>query len=197
MDLNAGTQQVFSLSDVTGAGGGSIINSFSSAAVLTLAPTSGSTIFSGVISGGGTLGAISLVMNGPGGEMILAGSNTYTGPTTITAGTLAVNGSLAAASGVSVGTAATLAGSGLVGGNTTLTGNGVINLSGGTLGGTLGVTSGLWNGTGSVAGALTSNGQFTIAGGASLATINLAPLNVNSGTVAVNGAFERRRPAHR
>ncbi len=195
LDMNGASQQVTSLSDVIGAGGGSIINGASgTTSLLTLTPTSGSTTFSGVIAGGGTLGTIGLTMNGPGGMIVLAGPNTYTGATTLTAGTLAVNGSLAAASIVSVGTAATLAGSGLVAGNTTLTG-GVINLSGGTLGGTLGVTGGQWNGTGVVAGEVTSNGQFTIASGANLNAANVASgMTVNSGTLAINGNLASSGP---
>ena len=94
-DLGGGSQQVASLSDMTPGSGGSIINSnAAAAAVLTLSPTGGSTTFSGGIQGGGTLGAISLVMNGS-GTQVLAGSNTYTGPTTINGGKLLVNGSLA------------------------------------------------------------------------------------------------------
>ena len=57
------------------------------ASVLTLSPTGGSTTFSGLILGGGTLGTISLVMNG-GGMQVLAGTNTYTGGTTISSGVL-------------------------------------------------------------------------------------------------------------
>ena len=89
LDLDGEMQQIASLSDYRpGSGGGSIINSHSGAgSVLTLSPTGGSTTFSGMIQGGGTLGAISLVMNGS-GTQVLAGSNTYTGGTTVNQGVL-------------------------------------------------------------------------------------------------------------
>jgi len=50
-----------------------VTNSGSSAAILTLAPTSGSTTFSGVIQNG--TGGVSLTLNGSGtGTQILAGA---------------------------------------------------------------------------------------------------------------------------
>ena len=55
--------------------------------ILTLSPTGGSTTFSGMIQGGGTLGTISLVLSGS-GTQVLSGSNTYTGTTTVNAGVL-------------------------------------------------------------------------------------------------------------
>ncbi|MGA2253351.1 MAG: autotransporter-associated beta strand repeat-containing protein [Thermoguttaceae bacterium] len=106
-DLAGGDQQVASLSDYAPGSGGSVINSNTAAAsVLTLSPSGGSSTFSGAILGGGTLGAISLVMSGSGtqvltglmtgpgslavdsGELILSGSDSYTGGTTVNAGTL-------------------------------------------------------------------------------------------------------------
>ncbi len=93
LDLGGGSQQVASLSDYATSNGGSIINSGTASSVLTLSPTGGSTTFSGMIQGGGTLGTISLVMSGS-GTQVLAGSNTYTGPTTVSQGELVVNGSL-------------------------------------------------------------------------------------------------------
>jgi len=88
LDLAGNSQQVASLSDYSPGNGGSIINSnTSSASVLTLSPTSGSTTFSGMIQGGGTSGAISLVLSGS-GTQVLSGSDTYTGGTTIDAGKL-------------------------------------------------------------------------------------------------------------
>lgn len=72
--------------------------------------------FSGVISDfAGQTG--SLTMNSAGSTQILAGANTYTGPTTVSAGTLVVNGSLASAVTVVGGI---LAGSGAMGGLTTI-----------------------------------------------------------------------------
>ena len=109
LDLGGGSQQVSSLSDYAAGSGGSIINSGSTASALTLSPSGVSTTFSGMIQGGGTMGSIGLVMSGS-GTQVLAGSNTYTGPTTINAGQLVVNGSLA--SPVTVNSGGTLGGTG-------------------------------------------------------------------------------------
>jgi autotransporter-associated beta strand protein len=81
-DINGSRPTVAGLSDVNPGSGGNVINSGASASVLTLSPTGGSSTFSGAIQG-----AIGLVMNGP-GTQVLAGSNTYTGGTTIVQGTL-------------------------------------------------------------------------------------------------------------
>ncbi|MEA3211483.1 MAG: hypothetical protein QOE70_4540 [Chthoniobacter sp.] len=55
------------------------------------------------------------------GTMILAGTNTYTGPTNVTAGTLLVNAVQGAATGVvTVSSGATLGGTGTIGGATTI-----------------------------------------------------------------------------
>ena len=109
LDLSGGNQQVASLSGQSPGNGGSIVNSGSAASVLTLSPSGGSTTFSGMIRGGGTLGRISLIKNGS-GTQVLAGSNTYTGPTTVNQGTLLVNGSLV--SPVTVNSGGMLGGSG-------------------------------------------------------------------------------------
>jgi autotransporter-associated beta strand protein len=69
-------------------------------------------IFSGAIGDGGN--ALGLTKAGP-GRMILAGINTYTGPTVIAAGTLLVNGTQAGGS-LTVDSGATLGGSGLIAG---------------------------------------------------------------------------------
>jgi len=120
LDLGGISQQVASLSDYSPGNGGSIINSNSAASVLTLSPTGGSTTFSGVIQGGGTLGTISLVMGGSGtqvltgallgpgslkvdsGTLILSGTDSYTGGTTVTAGTLIATNSEAIPHGTSL-----------------------------------------------------------------------------------------------
>ena len=183
VDLNGVSQQVGSLSDYAPGAGGNIINSATgTTATLTLSPTGGSTTFSGVISGAGTLGTIGLTVNGV-GNTVLANNNTYAGPTAINGGTLTVNGSLPSTSSVTVGSAATLTGSaGSIGGSATLTGNGVINLSGGTIAGTLGVTGGIWNGTATVNGLVTSSSNvFTIPTGANL--IANAGINLTGGTL--------------
>jgi fibronectin-binding autotransporter adhesin len=89
LDLNGGTQQVASLSDVTAESGGSIINSSTAASVLTLCASGGSTTFRGAILGGGTLGSISLTVSGI-GTQVLAGSNSFTGGTSVASGTLEI-----------------------------------------------------------------------------------------------------------
>jgi autotransporter-associated beta strand protein len=75
----------------------------------------GSTIYSGLITGAGTLFKV-----GP-GTWTLAGTNTYTGLTTVSAGTLLVDGSQPG-SPVTVSSSATLGGSGTVG-NLNISGN--------------------------------------------------------------------------
>ena len=83
-DLGGLSQTVASLAN--GAGGGGIVtNSGGLAATLTLAPSSGSTTFGGVIQDGASQTALTL--NGA-GTQVLTGSNTYSGLTTISAGTL-------------------------------------------------------------------------------------------------------------
>ena len=86
VDLNGTNQAIASLSNYSGSGG-TVTNSGSYAATLTLAPASGSTTFSGSIQDGN--GGLSLVMSGP-GTQVLAGSelNTYSGATTVNGGTL-------------------------------------------------------------------------------------------------------------
>ena len=103
LDLSGGSQQLASLSDNMPGSGGNIINSgIRPPLSLTLSPTGGSTTFSGMIQGGGTLGTIGLVISGS-GTQVLAGSNSYTGGTTVKSGRLAVDGSLASPVSVSGG----------------------------------------------------------------------------------------------
>ncbi len=114
LDLNGASQQVASLSDGTPGSGGSIINSNTgSVSVLTLSPSGGSTTFSGMIQGGGTLGSIGVVLDGP-GTLVLSGTNTYTGGTTVWNGTLQLNNSAALADGSSLSVGSGLAAFGLV-----------------------------------------------------------------------------------
>ena len=94
LDLNSANQQVGSLS-----GAGTVLNSAAAtASVFTIAPASGSSTFSGVISGGGTLGSVSLVISGS-GMTALTGSNTYTGSTTVSGGTLQLGNNAALGAG--------------------------------------------------------------------------------------------------
>ena len=90
LDLNGVSQAVASLSDYTPGSGGNIFNSATATpTVLTLQPASGTSVFSGSIQGGGSLGAISLAVNGN-GVQVLTGANTYTGSTTVNGGTLQI-----------------------------------------------------------------------------------------------------------
>ncbi len=111
LDVCGNNQQFASLSDSVSGSGGSIINSSSTSTALTVAPSGGTTTFSGTIQGGGSLGSISLVLNGS-GTQILGGSNTYVGPTTINGGELLVNGSWV--SPVTVNSGGTLGGTGIL-----------------------------------------------------------------------------------
>ena len=87
LDLGGGTQTVGSLSDATAGLGGTIQNSAATMAILSVSPSGGSTTFSGLIGGTGSLGNMSLIVAGAGLQN-LAGSNNYTGGTQITGGTL-------------------------------------------------------------------------------------------------------------
>ena len=93
LDLNGANQQVASLSDSSGSGSIILNSATGKTSILTLAPTSGSTIFSGVIeNNGGSGGTIGLTLNSSGtGTQVLTGANTYTGGTIVTKGTLQVN----------------------------------------------------------------------------------------------------------
>ncbi len=86
-DLSGTNQQVASLSDY-GGGGGSVINSNTAVASTLTLNTTGSSLFSGLISGG-----INLNMIGA-GTQVLAGANTNTGTTKITAGILQLGNNL-------------------------------------------------------------------------------------------------------
>ena len=88
LDLAGGNQQVASLADYAPGSTGSVINSIGTS-TLTLSATGGTTVFSGAIAGGSSLGAINLVMAGS-GVQVLAGANSYTGSTSISGGTLQI-----------------------------------------------------------------------------------------------------------
>ncbi|MFT3938462.1 autotransporter-associated beta strand repeat-containing protein [Rhodopseudomonas sp.] len=133
LDLGGFDQTIGSL-----AGAGSVALG---AALLTTGADNSSTNFSGAMSGTG-----GLTKQGT-GNLVLSGTNDYTGPTTINAGTLSVNGSIASA--VTASSGGRLGGSGSVG-STTIA-------SGGTLA------------PGNSIGTLTVNGDLTFAAGSSYA----------------------------
>ena len=87
LDLNGVNQTVAALNDYTTGSQGAVTNSGATPVTLTLAPSGGTATFSGSIGDGS--GGVSLVLNGS-ATQILAGSNTYTGPTTVNAGTLQI-----------------------------------------------------------------------------------------------------------
>jgi hypothetical protein len=105
---------------INGLGGnGTVTNSSTSAATLTVGSSNGSGTFAGVLKDGS--GQLALTKAGSGSET-LTGSNHYSGSTTVAAGTLLVNGTTAAASATTVAAGATLAGTG--------TGAGTLGVSG-------------------------------------------------------------------
>ena len=87
LDLAGINSTIGSLADSGNSGGGTVTNTSATPATLTLAPTGGSTTFSGSIQDGALGGQVALTLNGA-GTQVLSGVNTYSGPTTITAGTL-------------------------------------------------------------------------------------------------------------
>ena len=169
LDLNNSIQQVASLNDFTSGSQGTVTNSGPGAASLILVPTTGSATFSGVIQNGN--GNVSLTLNGN-GTQVLAGTNTYTGPTTVLNGTLRVTGSLAAGSAVSVG------GNGA---------NGLPRLSGtGTIFGPVTING---PGTGVVGTILATGGStLSLAGGLTFQDGSFANLNLGSPNGTANPA---------
>ena len=207
-DLSGCSQQVASLSDYNTPGnGGSVINSIAGTTpTLTLSPTGTSTTFSGAISGGGTLGTINLVMNGN-GVQVLAGTNTYTGPTTITAGTLAIGGAGYLGSGGNYASSITNSGALVVNTSSNQTFGGIIS-GGGTFyqngsGMTTLTAANNYSGATTVSGgtlafsppsgsAWSLTGSKSVASGATL-NLNLAgqadATQNTIGTIAVNGTW--------
>jgi autotransporter-associated beta strand protein len=89
----------------------------------------------------GTLQNVTQINDGAGltkstdGQLILAGTNAFTGPTTVNDGTLVVNGTLAAGSPVTVNDGGTLGGTGTISGTVTTVGTGEIDAGGAAPGG--------------------------------------------------------------
>ena len=138
---------------------------------LTVGGNNSSTIYKGVLSGGG-----SLIKTGT-GTLTLAGANTFTGTTTVSTGTLELDGS--STSPTTINSGATLAGDGTVNATVTVNSGGSIapganNLTVSNLtfsgSGTLNVGT-LTNHT-SVA-AIKVNSVLTLSGGAGAVTLNL------------------------
>jgi autotransporter-associated beta strand protein len=102
--LGSGGISAAAFADAAGGAAGAVVtNAGSSPATITLAPPSGTSSFSGSILDGS--GGISLAVNGA-GTQVLAGADTFSGPTTVSGGTLTLanqdalqNSTLAAASG--------------------------------------------------------------------------------------------------
>lgn len=122
VDMNGYNQTVASLGDGSTAAADHanerILNRGSADSTLTI-DTSESRTYSGSISDGST-NRISIVKQGS-GTQILAGTNTYTGPTLVTAGTLTVNGT-SSGSAHTVGNGAILAGFGTINAGVDLSG---------------------------------------------------------------------------
>ncbi len=108
-----------------------------------------------------TLGRVLGLIKSGEGDLLLAGTNTHTGPTTITAGRLEVKGAVSL-SGITVKSGATLGGTGFLGGAATIEN-----------GGTLALPS--------------SPGAFTIANQLSLASGSITTVEIN----AANGQSAR------
>jgi autotransporter-associated beta strand protein len=95
---------------------------------LTVGQDGASTVYSGVLSGAG-----SLTKSGT-GTLTLSGANTYTGATKVTAGGLSIDGSLASGSAVTVSSGATLGGTGTIAGPVTVSSGGTLAPGGGAPG---------------------------------------------------------------
>jgi len=143
--------------------------------------TNGQTVtFATAIQGAGT----SLTLNDPSGDgtLILAGANTYTGPTTIIGGTLNVQGSIASAGPITVNNGAALS---LTGGGAISTGTDLTLYKASlsiTYGGSLSITGG---GIVSNSGYGNLSGGVVTVDGAGSAWINDGELFVLGGTLSL------------
>ncbi|MCW0217316.1 MAG: hypothetical protein OJI67_03240, partial [Prosthecobacter sp.] len=89
--------------------------------------TSANTYFNGVISDGGQGYGFTVAGSGT-GQVVLAGNNTYTGPTSLTGNTnLLINGNQTAATGAVTVSAGLLGGIGTLGGATTIASGGTLS----------------------------------------------------------------------
>ena len=129
---------------------------------LTVGQDSASTVYSGVLSGAG-----SLTKTGA-GTLTLSGSDTYTGTTRVNAGGLYINGSLSSGSAVTVSSGATLGGTGTIAGPVTVASGGGL-APGGAAPGVLKLTGSAALNSGSsltmALGVSGSSGQVILTGG--------------------------------
>lgn len=157
--------------------GGGLIGAGLGPSTLTIAPSSGTTDFSGKLTdfpgfGGG---ALSIVKSGA-GTQTLSGANTYTGSTTVSGGTLSVNGSIASSSLTTVAAGGTLGGTGTVGTTTIASGG---TLAPGNSIGTLNVAGNVAFAAGSI------YGVEVDAAGHSDRTVATGTATIDGGTVRV------------
>jgi fibronectin-binding autotransporter adhesin len=171
LDVAGNSQTIGSLSDSSPGSGGTVTNSSTYPATLTVSPASGSTTFSGTITDGGTANAITFIKSGL-GMQTLAGSSTYSGGTTITAGTLLANNTSGSA-----------------------TGSGSVNITGGTLGGSGTIQLGTGNSANVATGATLAPGIPTATGrtltitGGSVGFAASAIFAVKTGTPGTNDSL--------
>ena len=161
-------------------------------ATLTIAPSSGSTTFSGILID--SLGdALSLVKTGA-GTQVLTGANTYSGGTTIAAGALRIGGGGALGSG-----GVTFTGNGALGANTTATLTNSIAINSGasaTIGAAAGQTLTLdgpsfalnLGGTALHFGSITDTGTVLLSPGAISLSGSGGSISIDGGTLK-NGLF--------
>lgn len=132
------------LAGLAGSSLGMASNNNSSSCTYTIGGNHADSSFAGVIANGSATKPVHIVKTGL-GNLVLAGSNTYTGNTTVSTGKLTVTGSLAATP-TTVAAAGTLGGNGSIAGLVTCNGK----LAPGTSAGTLALTNGLVLSSGSV-----------------------------------------------
>jgi autotransporter-associated beta strand protein len=204
--ISAGTLQLGSGAASTGSVVGDIVDN----ARLVFAK-SGSTTFSGAISGSGSV----TIQDAPGGFTFFTGNNTYTGGTTITTGTLSIgNGGTAGSivgnvlnnSQINFNRSDNLSFDGLISGsgglgkfgagmltltadNTylggTTVGGGELRVNGSVAGAVTVQSGATLSGIGSVGGLVTVQSGGTLSAGQSPGTLTLGALNLNAGSTSV------------
>jgi autotransporter-associated beta strand protein len=153
---------------------------------LTVGQDGASTVYSGALSGAGSLAKTGT------GTLTLSGSNTYTGKTNVSAGGLTVNGVLASGSAVTVRSGATLGGTGTIAGPVTVSSGGALTPGAGGSPGTLKLTGSTTLNSGSsltmALGASGSSGQLVLTGGYSGPGSGSVTVNISSlaSTTATN-----------